>query len=218
MSDFIRRPKLGPKIDPEEVTPIVADHDARMTISEAAAYLDRTVRTITVWLLEGKLTQRRGTDGKRQVLRQEVVDLAANLPKQGRKAADLTHLPKDEGWMTLRECGQKYSHYVTYATWYNWARTGILRTEGRPRITNRMWIMQALRTHGFLTPVELDELQRLEKLDEAKPMTSVGVVPPLGLKGSAKPVLSAREQIKLGIRKKRIARSITKQARGKHAE
>lgn len=136
----------------------------RLYPSAAAKLLGRKPETILRWVRNRLLTKRVDSSGRIQVLEAEVVAIANKLPQAGRRAADLSALPSKEGWLTLCEVAQTYSDRGSYATWYNWAKNGQLKTEGTgPKLTKRLWILRALLAANKLTEDEIEELEQLEK-------------------------------------------------------
>ncbi len=136
----------------------------RMYPAAAARFLGRKPDTIMRWIRAGRLTKRVDAAGKIQVLQSEVLALQNNLPQAGRKAADLSLYPQEEGWLTLCEVAQRMADRASYATFYNWAGTGFLKTEGTaPKLTKRLWILRALLAADKLIEGELEELAQLEK-------------------------------------------------------
>lgn len=136
--------------------------ESRMYPAEAGRILGRTARTVSQWIQKGLLTKRVDPQGRTQVLRREVEDLQNNLPMVGRPAVDLSKHSNKEGWLTLCECAKQHSNRASYGSWYGWAKSGVLKTKGKPRLTKRKWILMALRATDRITEEERNELDKLE--------------------------------------------------------
>jgi DNA-binding transcriptional MerR regulator len=146
--------------------PDFTGQEVLLSIKQAAALAKRSTRTISQWAANGLLTRRVDKSGGRVYLRTELEAIIHELPHSGRPKILFSEAENKEGYMTIGEAAKIWADRVSYATFYNWIKQGLLVVIFRPgskiRLTKRLFVLRVLRAQDKITEAEDQELTQLE--------------------------------------------------------